>query len=175
MAPLPTEEPPGAAFVFDEKGNPYPRDLIEISLAEVERLLVDGFPESVTRKGIYSGYLRYLNDFSIAVCPEWTQWLNGSFTTAKIDPQDIDVVNFVDFRYITPRIERFLTPNHGKNVHYPVDGYLVQLFPQNDERFLKITCKRLQYWRKWFGNDRLDNKKGIMQVKVSPSDISHGA
>lgn len=152
-------------MLFDEIGNIYPRDLIPIDISLFHERFVENFPESQTRPVIFGGYSRYLKDFSTAIIPSWVQWLNGSFTTAKVNPKDIDLVNFVPANLATQNVCPFLT-NYGSKETYSVDGYLVPIYSEDDERFT-VTKDWLEYWSKHFGHDRENNQKGILTIRHS--------
>lgn len=153
-------------FVFDVEGNVYPRQVIDITAQTIKERFVEAFPESKTRSNIFSGYLRYVGDFSRDVGPAWGQWVNGSFTTTKVNPNDIDLVNLVGAGEVNragAKFRKFLT-EHGSKETYLVDGYFIPCYPEGDERSA-ITRKRVAYWLKHFGHDRRDRPKGLLQVR----------
>jgi len=53
-------------------------------------------PKMAKRDKIFREYNRYLEDLSeiIGQCV-FTQWVDGSFTTKKTNPNDIDIVTFL--------------------------------------------------------------------------------
>lgn len=74
------------------------------TLEEVQSRFVDHaeFVGSVTRSDIWDGFRRYLVSWAIATeavdAPgllKWI-WIGGSFTSSKLDPNDIDVTPIVD-------------------------------------------------------------------------------
>ena len=62
---------------------------------EVKSALVDGFPGSSTRAAIYEDWLELRGLLSGLITLE-RQWLDGSFATRKLDPNDLDLVTFAD-------------------------------------------------------------------------------
>jgi len=56
-------------------------------------VLVDGFPGSTTRAAIYADWLT-LRDLLSALITLERQWLNGSYATTKLDPNDLDLATF---------------------------------------------------------------------------------
>lgn len=48
---------------------------------------------------------------------------------------------------------------------YNIDGYIVPKFPEGTSHYDKITLPRYNYWKKWFGTDRQDNPKAIIEIK----------
>lgn len=78
---------------FNEKGH-LPPGLHQATLDEFETRFVTGQP-SETRSNIFGGYLNYraeLIELRVAI----KQWVDGSFTTAKQNPSDIDLVTQYD-------------------------------------------------------------------------------
>jgi hypothetical protein len=61
----------------------------------VKVTFVDGYPWSTTRAPIYNGWIDQREAISELVAIR-RQWLNGSFTTSKMDPGDADTVTFLD-------------------------------------------------------------------------------
>ncbi len=59
-------------------------------------------------------------------------------------------------------IMRFLTVGGSLEV-YRVDGHLIPVYEQTDERYA-TTMARISYFRKWFGQDRNGNPKGILRL-----------
>lgn len=85
-------------FTFDKNGNIIPYDLHQISISELEEEFVNPFPNSTTRKDIYDGHSNYIIELVNVLESNFSQWLDGSFVTKKLNPNDIDVVNFVHFQ-----------------------------------------------------------------------------
>lgn len=147
---------------FDERGNPIPYAVISTTLVEIEA----SFAGTPVRARLFEGLVRYNQDLNALLRADWRQWLNGSFTTLKPTPNDVDVVNFVLWseRLNENRTifgERFWA-NHSKR-HYLVDGHFVAEYPKNDPRHAD-TVEMTDYWTKWFGRDRNGNLKGIPEL-----------
>ena len=69
----------------------YPLGFHPLTLGEVERACVEAFPLSRSRRTIMDG----LHDFHRLLVTSGVVgnlWLDGSFTTEKIDPKDVDLV-----------------------------------------------------------------------------------
>src|SRR5260370_30680995 len=62
---------------------------------EVETIFVTGFPTSTTRRRCFDGWGR-LRQALMALVPVDRQWVDGSFVTSDIDPNDLDVTTFFD-------------------------------------------------------------------------------
>jgi hypothetical protein len=46
---------------------------------------------------LWENYQEYTKQLTQIVGTDFYQWINGSFTTKKEYPQDIDLVNFLDY------------------------------------------------------------------------------
>lgn len=150
---------------FDEKGNIFPYQFIDLELTIFQEKFVISFEDSSTRKNIYENYLIYITDFHKEIVDTWLQWIDGSFTTNKKDPRDIDLVNLIGayaFSLKSAELIKFLT-KYGSKDKYNVDGYCVPVYPSDDERY-ELTYKYMKYWEKWFGHDRSNNPKGVIQL-----------
>ena len=77
---------------FNENGIIEP-GLHTSTIPEVCEFLVNNFDTSQTRKKIFDNFIKF---FSLLVknFKVYEIWIDGSFTTAKINPNDIDVVVF---------------------------------------------------------------------------------
>lgn len=62
----------------------------EMLLPALRQLCVDGFPLSTTRAGLMGGIEAICASLSTALIPA-SVWINGSFMTQKIDPNDVDL------------------------------------------------------------------------------------
>jgi hypothetical protein len=82
-------------LTFDEIGHVYPYQIIEMTLAEFEQEFVENMEDRAHRKHLFFNYLRFIEDFRSAFGGSFFQWVNGSFTTTKLLPGDIDVVSFM--------------------------------------------------------------------------------
>jgi hypothetical protein len=64
--------------------------------AEVQATFVDAFAASKTRLDIFNGLTRWRRELS-GLGIEGLQWIDGSFVTDKVDPDDVDVITFCDY------------------------------------------------------------------------------
>lgn len=156
-------------YQFDDRGNLSPYQLISVdSLDEFEEFFVSSFSLSTTRNIIYSGLLTYLSDFGallhhVAYEGEWTVWLNGSFTTNKTSPADVDVLNILNDTTVLRMNKSLFKPFFADNAQrkYGVDAYFLLMNESSQTKDL------LTYWQKWLGTDRAGFEKGIIKVIIS--------
>ncbi len=84
---------------FDSDGLLVPYTAVISDLKSFKKTFVSGFPGSTTRGGIFGNYLDWLATFRSSVCEAgFYQWIDGSFVTRKNNPNDLDIVTFVDSR-----------------------------------------------------------------------------
>ncbi len=155
---------------FDSKGHLKPYDKITVKLADFEDFFVKNFQNSLTRAKIFENYLRFIQDFQSEVTPNFTHWINGSFVTRKINPNDIDFVTLIDASIYEQKkalIEAKFKLLAAKAV-YQVDAYTVNVFPQEDTRH-NITKSELAYWQHWFSKTKKNRNrenfpKGFIEI-----------
>lgn len=82
---------------FDLVGHLSPYTIIPSTFEDFEDILVNAFPMDSTRHIILEGYKRYLASLKDVIKSNFYQWVDGSFVTEKMNPNDIDVVIFVDY------------------------------------------------------------------------------
>lgn len=154
---------------FDKYGNPIPLGLIDMTTADFKTVFVDNFQNSQTRLTILENYNQFVSDFQTEIVQEFKNWVNGSYTTRKENPNDIDIVSVVihtdELNSKSHLLIKFLT-NGGSKEQYLVDGYFIPMYPENDPRYT-ITQYWINYWTNWFGMDRQGRPKGIIQLSFS--------
>lgn len=136
---------------------------------DFERIFVTSFPHSRTRRRIYQGYQRYLADlsrFDIAT----HQWLDGSYVTANPHPQDLDLVTHIDgfgrdslvgsLRIIAER----LFSGEDAKPYYECHAFAVAYYPTEYPELHDVYREQWEYWREWFGQTRLGEPKGIIEI-----------
>ena len=79
---------------FDGNGN-LPSGLITANMEEFEEHFINDFDDSNTREAIFNGYIKYCKNL-VPLDIGIIQWFNGSFTTNKINLNDIDFVTQLD-------------------------------------------------------------------------------
>lgn len=164
---------------FDAKGNLEPYEVFPLEIEIFHSFFVKEFDKSTSRAKIFENYTKYISDLTSALKLEsFYQLINGSYTTNKQDPQDIDLVNFIKASDCNKAIEsgkgeeikKFLTQGKSKE-NYMVDGYLVPVYDENDPKYSTITLSRVNYWTKWFGKDREGQAKGIIKINFEEKVI----
>ncbi len=157
---------PTTQLNFDNHGNLFPYEPIEVDLDTLEAYFVTAFPKSQTRKRLFENYLRYIYRFQDEVFPFFEQYINGSFVTKKENPKDIDIVTFLDYTVYEKREKSktldkfwaFSLEDKG------IDAYLVRDYPTNHP-FNIETQQWKDYWSKLYSNNRNTTpSKGFLKI-----------
>ena len=93
-------------FKFNSRGFIMPYQRITSSVEEIAEVFVKPFPDSETRQIIFDNYLNYLDDFQTLITPNFIHWLDGSFMSKKLNPNDLDFVAFIDYRIYQQKEEQ---------------------------------------------------------------------
>ena len=139
-------------MTFDNHGYLVPADTIETDLETFEKTFV--FNEH--RNKIFQEYLLFLNAIQDLGINPFYQWINGSFTTMKMNPNDIDVVTFLDYK------QHEIFDDALSNLKYSfrqkkVDGYFVAIFPEEHPDRSLFTSYVYDFWH----NFTRDMKKEV--------------
>ena len=138
-------------------------------MAELRELCVDGFPLSNTRDTIMRGLEEVVNTLR-ANDIAGDLWINGSFVTEKIDPNDVDIVLFVDGEFLenaTPEQKQAINwLSSDLKGSYRCDSYTSVRWPESSARHWEGEYWRA-YWTRQWGFDRSDAPaKGIVVVSL---------
>lgn len=157
-----------AIVTFNELGY-LPSGFHDKEPSEIKSVFVDNFPNSSSRKEIFEGYSKFCKTLVTLGIKNFVQWLDGSFCTSKENPNDIDVVTFVNYDKLNALTSdnqdclMNLAQNPTSKVRYKCDSYVVLVYPQTHQYYRNYLDYRM-YWRGVWGFDRNDNPKGIIRV-----------
>lgn len=113
---------------FDKNGNLYPYEAIHSTIDILERTFVDGFKDSKTRFELFKTYLELNNDVQHLVETAFVQFVNGSFVTRKLNPNDIDLVCFIDYKIYEQKEKLFKELKIAYKA-LNIDCYFVKTYP----------------------------------------------
>jgi hypothetical protein len=159
---------------FNEFGN-IPVGEYEPLLSEFKIRFVNDFVASTTRNTLYTNYINYnlfLSTFNLAE----KEWVTGSFTSSKPDPNDVDLLLYIDGIQLIKTHEEYdfwtnLDPNVIHNT-YQCHTHLILKYPEGDPRNEHSKHKR-EYFENLFQQDRSDRPRGIIKFDLfSPQYIS---
>lgn len=120
------------------------------------------------RAEIYDGWNRHRAALVRAGIPgSGYQLLNGSVTTSKESPDDLDSVVEVPVARSSDMasmdrdhaVVRLLQGPPTKREFF-CHAYPLYSLPLTDELYEAVTLRYLRYWTKWFSRDRLGRRKG---------------
>lgn len=133
---------------------------------EIDKLFVDIFPDSHTRRNISIG-LRAVLSILRGTSINYEVWIDGSFTTQKPDPADVNMSIWFDpatIQTLTPKHKTALnelTDTNQTKLRYMCDTYLLP----NDDEALR------SYWRGWFGFSRKEEPKGVARLLIQGGEL----
>jgi len=160
---------------FDDNGNLPPVGLIRPTIQEFEARFVIGAQVKDIRREIFNGYKKYCDQVrSFAVAS--TQWVDGSYTTEKPDPKDIDLVIHFDGMKLNQdedlqkHCEKLIDKNEMKLV-YKCHPQFVLVYPKDEPDLYSYYIQRYNYWLKWFSRDRDGNIKGLIEFNLQKDDF----
>lgn len=154
---------------FNQHGN-LEGGIIEVrNLSEIEELLVDNFPTSFTRRRNFESFCNFWNNLDNTKVTRI--WLDGSFCSNKLNPNDIDCVVFINPIAANQDYFSNLQKDHKilKNSH--LDVYIVP-----DKNCVNVTDTdtleayqnfdyQEKYWQGQFGFDRNRNHKAVIELR----------
>lgn len=156
---------------FDKQGYLFPHEIIELSLVDFEANFVLNLPDKDRRKEIFELYLQYLSELFEVVGKEFYQLVNGSFTTKKELPGDIDLTTFVDYRICRDCEDEIISFGNKWENKRLIDCYIVPISYQGHPRFLQSQLA-YEYWENLYSMSKPDEKgdskpKGLIKINFS--------
>ena len=140
-----------------------PAGLHPFDESELDARFVDAFAASSTRPNLLQGLRAFIGSLR-KVGVAFEVWLDGSFCTEKIDPNDIDMVVFADpaeLNQLDPATQTYLGGLLDRTSARRQFGCDVLFAPSGD-------MNMRSYWRGWYGFDRREQPKGIVCLTVAP-------
>jgi hypothetical protein len=153
---------------FDENGFLKPYGPISADLDTVERIFVEEFITSTTRRNLFGQYREYNARLLVLLTSGFTQWIDGSFISRKRDPEDIDVLTFVDAEFYN-RHEREieeLKQEYRNQRPVLVDAYFVRVYPEGHRRYFDYQSNRVEWLYDWTRTvGRRPENKGLIELQ----------
>jgi hypothetical protein len=156
---------------FNSKGLLMPDNNIQSTFAELENTFVTAIP-STKRRELFNKYVSYSTALrQLCNNAQIIQWIDGSFTTKKSEPGDIDLVMFIDFSIVEALNDKLTDYKHpaSQNI-FGVDAYIVKLYPAG-HKYYNLYLSDSAYWMNHFNKtrrNRLGNKlqKGFLEINM---------
>lgn len=128
------------------------------------------FPASQTRAQVFGALVKFVREVS-EKCSPVEIWLDGSFITTKLNPNDIDIVMFI----LVDDMETLFGDGGATFQNLRDDNPLVDAYASfavceenmcrlNPRESNEVINKR-NYWKGQFGFDRNDGPKGIIVMQ----------
>ncbi len=151
---------------FKDDGNLNP-GIHKYTFAKFEKQFVLDFITSETRLNIYENFRKWFEQLLKISAPKY-MWLNGSFLTKKINPNDLDLVVF----YYPEDISASVAGKLGSFIHESAKQYFCDAYFCLSLRHLNEVQKSQfgnyeimeTYWMGQFGFDRNRIPKGIIEI-----------
>lgn len=130
---------------------------------DLDNHFLSTFPTTTTRNALILGLKQYLQALR-QVGLSFEVWIDGSFTTEKIDPSDVDLVVFgsmIEINSLPEARKQYLASL--------VDRVNIKQALGCDVLFAVAEDQNSRsYWRGWYGYDRDEQPKGIARIRVAP-------
>ena len=158
---------------FDENGL-LPKGIYDCDLKVLECRFVESFPSSSTRLTVYKCFVQWWMVANMIV-PAATEWIDGSYVTAKVDPRDIDIVTFCDAEFLNSLSgnDEITAEFHLNKGPEHIDAYLIGVYPKEAPEYPLYQAELRQigkwgfgrFWKKT-GNEayRTDQPKGFLRM-----------
>lgn len=155
-------------MTFDNHGHITPYQIIEISLKEFEFFFVSSREEKNHRNKLFSAYLEYLAAIEKIVGPNFFQLINGSFTTLKLKPNDLDFVTFVDYQILSNCENAINLLSESGKEKYDLDGFFAPHSLPGHPYFINSQLL-FEYWKNLFSFTRMNHEgnhlpKGLIKI-----------
>lgn len=142
----------------------------ELSLKQLEEICVSNFPNSETRLTIFNnikGLFSKIEEQKLSL----EIWLNGSFLTKKLNPNDCDLVTAVPLEIYescnNTQLDLLKKIKDNLKNELLCDSYTYIVYPHHHAN-VKLNESNYNYWKYLFGNCRNRQPKGIGIYKTSP-------
>ncbi|MFD2574437.1 DUF6932 family protein [Spirosoma soli] len=158
-------------LTFNEFGLLTPAQGFTVTLNNLYDEFVRPFPASETRENLFREWAKYNQMLRQEIGVEFTQWVNGSFVTKKLNPKDVDVVSFIPShlsRNFKKRLDYYWSDSWERE---GIDAYLVEIFPDDDYRYpdfrVALTKWYQLYTRTKASGTPPDALKGFLIINIS--------
>lgn len=153
---------------FDPNGNLFPFEATEVSMETFQEMFVLKIAGSTTRSRLFDEYLRYAEDFKTQICPNSLHLINGSFVTKKLNPNDIDLVVFIDYQVYELHENNIVKFKRG-GLYQCIEAFIEKAYPLGHPFRIRYESDLL-YWNDLFTKDRKERKKGYLKIHFGHAD-----
>jgi hypothetical protein len=133
-------------------------------------MFVHDFSESESRKLIFENYLQFISHFQNQISKSFYQFIDGSFISNKRNPNDIDIVTFLNhsvYEAKSNQLNYFSNTALHRNMY--LDNYFVKTYPVEHPLYDITTKLDTLEWLHLFSKTRVQRNgkkysKGIIQL-----------
>lgn len=143
----------------------------DLDIGEIKNRFVDNFKNSSTREDILKGYIDFVETLKQCGIEKAECWIDGSFSTRKENPNDVDMVLIIDKDILDniPEDKKLIAselfnPQLAK-IKYKCDAYVLAKVDEYHPDYMNYMENR-SYWRGFFCFDRKENPKGIIRTSI---------
>jgi hypothetical protein len=136
-----------------------------MQVAGLRRLCVDRATGSFKRSGIMTRLETIIDSINKSAI-RGQVWIDGSFMTEKLNPDDADIALMVDlasFRSMSPNQRLFFNGFASSSLY---DSHRIDNYAQVIDESRPDGTWNLAYWIRQFGFSRSDQMKGIAVIDV---------
>ena len=156
-------------MTFDKNGYLTPYEIIEISLDEFEEFFVLNLEDQTHRQKLFDSYQLFLDEIYDLIGNNFFQLINGSFTTQKLKPKDIDVVTFIDYKILNRFEDEIDHLSERSKKEFNLDAFFAPHCEPGHPYFIHAQLI-FDYWKNFFSYSRKDkngvhNPKGLFKIK----------
>lgn len=156
---------------FDRRGNLIPDSNIRCQKETFYRTFISEL-DSPKRAELYQNFEKYINELKTKLGFEkLLVWINGSFTTKKQTPNDMDLLVFIDFdvaEKLNNELEDFKYPN--SLIKFDLDAYVIKVYP-HDHKMNSLYKADKIYWMDLFTKNKRNRRgnkipKGFIEMEI---------
>lgn len=156
---------------FDLNGHLVPYEAIDLNVSDFYETFVNSFNTSTTRHSIFHSFEKFILQFQKEIVKEFVIWIDGSFVTKKENPNDIDLLIFLDFDFYQKnqaKLNEYKTLRFQKETS--LDLYFLIAYPPAHKNRFVSDIDRI-YWLNQFSKTAPNSKgkqfsKGFVQIKI---------
>lgn len=115
------------------------------------------------RKNLLKEFHYFVDEFKIVTHTKTILWLNGSFVTTKVYPNDIDLVLFIDTAIYQAN---FIFYKNIRSKYTNIDSYFIEIFPIGHTKYQHGEFDKLEFWH-LFSKDRIRRSKGFIELIIN--------
>ncbi|MGX5852016.1 DUF6932 family protein [Dyadobacter jiangsuensis] len=150
---------------FDIQGNLKPYDIIYTDWSTFKTEFVDAFPRSDTRQVIFENFSVYTEKLVAIIGRGFYQWIDGSFVTRKLNPNDIDFVTYVNAKTFSQNEHQLnLLREYSREQSLRIDGYFVKDYPKDHKGFVQSYLDSVHWMHEFVKDSRRGQSKGFIQL-----------